>query len=155
MAEVKGQRSVLFVEDCDEDYESTRRALTRAGLTGKIHRCVDGEEALSFLQSDEGGSGHSPSDLPSLILLDLNLPGMRGQEVLKSIKSTEKLRHIPVVIFSTSGDPEEVEGCYTHGANSYVQKPSDVRVLYDRMEQIKEYWFDIVELPKHGRAGAV
>lgn len=131
---------ILLVEDNEDDYEATRRAFERQGLANPVVWSRDGEEALEVLTR--------PGDLPNLILLDLNLPGMDGRDVLRRVKGDPKLSSIPVIVLTTSSDERDVESCYALGANSYVQKPVDLLGLLDAVRRLKDYWFELVVLPR-------
>ncbi|MBS1212917.1 MAG: response regulator, partial [Proteobacteria bacterium] len=85
---------------------------------------------------------------PIVILLDLNLPGTDGREVLAEIKQDERLRQIPVVVLTTSSDERDIERCYQMGANSYIKKPVDLEGFMRAIQLLKDYWFEIVILPK-------
>ena len=141
------QRSILLVEDSPEDRTATLRAFERAGFRYPIFNCDDGDEALDYLHRRGAYADPEKSPRPGLILLDLNLPGTDGRQVLVEVKGHEELRHIPVVILTTSADARDIEASYKAGANSYVQKPLDVDGLYRTVEQLKEYWFELVFLP--------
>ncbi len=86
--------------------------------------------------------------VPSLILLDLNLPGTDGREVLEEIKQDEKLKIIPVIVFTTSSNPKDIESCYRFGVNSYVLKPINIDKSKEVMQSIVDYWFNIAVLPE-------
>lgn len=113
---------ILIVEDSPADYDVTYRALRKAGLANPIHRCETGDEALDFLFRQGVYAEEGKALRPGIILLDLNLPGTDGSEVLAKIKQTEDLRSILVIILTTSIDERDIERCYQAGANSYVQK---------------------------------
>src|SRR5687768_9948149 len=114
------QQSMLLVEDSPEDREATLRALNRAGLSNPIHCVASGDEALDFLFRRGQYSDPQSSPRPSMVLLDLNLPGTDGREVLAEIKQSEHLKLVPVVILTTSTDERDIQGCYRMGANSYI-----------------------------------
>lgn len=106
----------------------------------------DGFEALAFLRQQlQSGDG----SLPDVILLDLNMPNMDGFEVLAEVKSAPLLRRIPVVVFSTSGDQEDVDRAYEEGANSYVLKPARLDDLKQSLELVATYWSAATRLPTH------
>jgi len=106
-----------------------------------------GYEVLSATGAVEGMNLLSANPDTRLILLDLNLPGTDGREVLASIKADDDLRQIPVIVFSTSRDHRDVEACYRAGANSYVQKPVDLPEFRRALDSVKSYWFETVLLP--------
>ncbi len=141
-------RPILVVEDSPEDYETTLRAFRRAGLRNRMLRCETGDEALDFLHRRGRYADPSMSPRPAIILLDLNLPGTDGRDVLIEIKRAEPLAPIPVVVLTTSSDTRDVQACYAAGANSYVQKPVDLDGFMEAIRLLSEYWFDVVILPR-------
>jgi len=147
MAKISTQ-PLLLVEDSPEDYETTVRALRRLGVANDIFHCVDGEDALNVLYRRGEYADADAAPRPGLILLDLNLPGTDGREVLKVIKEDRDLKAIPVIILTTSNDNRDVEDCYRNGANSYVQNPVDFRAFLSAIEVLKKFWFEIVLVPK-------
>jgi CheY-like chemotaxis protein len=128
---------ILLVEDSPEDFEATERALRKAGLKNPIYRCADGEEALDFLHRRGSYADAADAPRPGIVLLDLNLPGTDGREVLSEIKTDPALKQIPVVVLTTSSDQRDIDVCYRSGANSYIQKP----------ERLHGYWLEVVILP--------
>ncbi|MEW6076356.1 MAG: response regulator [Thermodesulfobacteriota bacterium] len=142
---------LLIVEDSPEDYEATVRVLRRSGLRNAIYRCTDGEDALDFLYRRGRYTDAASSPRPGIILLDLNLPGTDGREVLEAVKGDKRLRRIPVVVLTTSGDDRDVRMCYDRGANSYIQKPVDLEGFVRAVTMVKDYWFEITVLPKGDR----
>jgi two-component system, response regulator len=135
------QGPVLVVEDSLDDFEATQRAFRKAGLDKKIEHMKSGEEALQYLKTP----GNS---WPSLILLDLNMPGMGGRKTLEFLKKNDTLKDIPVVVLTTSNYDADVRMCYALGANTYVQKPVDFDALSSSIRCIKEYWLDTALLPE-------
>lgn len=144
---VENHKPLLIIEDSDEDFTALTRMMNKANIDNPIYRCEDGEEALDFLyhQGEYGDKSLAPR--PSLIVLDLNLPGTDGREVLAELKSDRDLRAIPVVIFSTSSNPRDVDGCYSQGISGYIVKPMDINRLNQLAQTFLEYWFKAVELP--------
>lgn len=139
---------ILLVEDSPEDYEATLRAFRKSGLRNPIHRCEDGEEALDYLFRRSRYADPESSPCPGVILLDLNLPGTDGRQVLAEIKGDENLKKIPVVVLTTSVDERDINACYSAGANSYIQKPVDIDGFVKAIERLNGYWFEVVILPK-------
>lgn len=139
---------ILLVEDSPEDFEATVRAFNRAGLKNPIVHCEDGDSALDYLYRRGRYANPETSRRPGVILLDLNLPGTDGREVLQEIKRHDQLRHIPVIVLTTSTDERDVEACYQAGANSYIQKPVDMDGFIRAIERLNGYWFEVVVLPK-------
>ncbi|HEY0512601.1 MAG TPA: response regulator [Thermoanaerobaculia bacterium] len=136
---------ILLVEDSPEDYVTTERAFRRSGLKNPIFRCADGDEALDFLFRR---GRHADAPQPGVILLDLNLPGTDGRDVLAEIKADPELKQIPVIVLTTSSDDRDVAACYKAGANSYIQKPVDLDGFMRAIERLNDYWFEVVILPK-------
>lgn len=141
---------ILLVDDSLDDYEATVRALRRSGVANAIEHCTDGKQALDYLYR-RGNYGDATA--PGVILLDLNLPGIDGREVLVTIKGDAALKKIPVIVLTTSSDERDVEACYRDGANSYVQKPVDLAGFMKAVQKLKDYWFEIVILPRRVAAG--
>lgn len=129
---------ILLVEDNPDHAELTRRAL-RNGSAHKVEWVKDGQEALDFLHRRGAWATYSGGP-PSVILLDIGLPKLNGHEVLRSVKSDERLRCIPVIMLSTSADPGDVARSYQAGANSYVIKALDFADFTGRVKAIKDYW---------------
>jgi CheY-like chemotaxis protein len=139
---------ILLVEDSPEDFEATLRAFRKSGLKNTVLRCEDGDEALDYLYRRGEYADPANSPRPGVILLDLNLPGTDGRQVLNEIKGNEHLRDIPVVVLTTSADERDITACYRAGANSYIQKPVDIDGFMKAIERLNGYWFEVVILPK-------
>lgn len=139
--------NILIVEDAADDYEACVTALTHDHrLSIPIVRCETGDDALNYL-GGKGAYSTDPPDLPSLILLDLNLPGTDGREVLSQVKADSKLKMIPVVVMTSSRDQSDIDACYRQGANSYVVKPINLSGFLEAIARLRDYWFQIVLLP--------
>ncbi|MFQ5509942.1 MAG: response regulator [Leptospirillia bacterium] len=145
---------ILIVEDNPEDLETTRRAFAKAGIVNHLHHCEDGDEALDYLFRRGTFVDRDLYPLPGLILLDLNLPGTDGREVLAEIKGDEHLKTIPVIMLTTSADERDIQACYAAGANSYIQKPVGLEGFVDAVQQLRDFWVGIVLLPLPQEAGA-
>lgn len=139
---------ILLVEDSPEDFETTERAFRKSGLNNPIFRCADGDEALDFLHRRGRYSDPKKAPRPGVILLDLNLPGTDGREVLNEIKTDPDLKQIPVIVLTTSKDERDIEVCYRCGANSYIHKPVDLDGFMKAIERLNDYWFEVVILPR-------
>ena len=135
---------ILLVEDNPGDVRLTREALQAGKIWNRLHHARDGDDALAFLRG-EGTSGDTPR--PDLILLDLNLPGRDGREVLSEIKSDARFAAIPVVVLTTSKAEEDVLKSYGLHANCYIVKPIDFERFTDVVSAIENFWFCIVKLP--------
>jgi CheY-like chemotaxis protein len=140
--------NLLVVEDSDEDFVTLIRAINQVSTQEvTIHRCLDGDDALDFLNLEGKYSSIENRPSPNLIILDLNLPGTDGREVLATIKHHENLKTIPVVILSTSSNPKDIARCYRSGANSYMLKPLKFDQLTDSVRIMLDYWFKATILP--------
>jgi CheY-like chemotaxis protein len=146
-------RTLLIVEDSPEDLEATLRAWRKTGFEHPIAHCADGEDALDYLHRRGRYAAVGAAPRPALVLLDLNLPGTEGREVLAEIKSNEGLRSIPVVVFTTSGDVRDVDACYRAGANGYVQKPVRIDELVTALQRLEDFWFSAARLPTPEKEG--
>jgi CheY-like chemotaxis protein len=144
----RNDQTILLVEDSPEDYAATVRAFKKAGLVNPIVRCADGDDALDFLYRRGPYAAPGSAPRPGVILLDLNLPGTDGRDVLAEVKADAGLRAIPVIVLTTSCDERDVTGCYLAGANSYVQKPVSLERFCQAVQRLKDYWFDVVILPR-------
>nr|WP_307251036.1 response regulator [Kineosporia succinea] len=137
---------MLLVEDDPGDVVMTREALEDTGVTSRLDVVGDGAQALDFLYRRGPYADALP---PDLILLDLNLPKMHGQEVLSAVKADPQLRHIPVVVLTTSEAEEDVLRSYDGHANAYVTKPVDFESFVAVVRQIDDFFVSIVRLPHH------
>lgn len=146
----KSYLPLLVVEDSDEDFEAFGRFIRKSAISNPVYRCIDGEDALDFLYRQGDYQDIEQAPRPSIILLDLNLPGTDGREVLEQIKQDEELKTIPVVVFTTSSNPRDIEACYRFGVNSYILKPMDVQKSKQAMQSIVDYWLNTVVLPEEG-----
>lgn len=147
---IRPDQPVLVVEDSQEDFVATTRTLSKSGLTNPFIRCEDGDQALDFLYQRGSYSDPSTAPRPAMILLDLNLPGTDGREVLSQIKQDDDLRTIPVLVFTTSTHEADIRACYSSGANSYIQKPINLAAFNSVMQRLKDFWFDVAVLPPSG-----
>ncbi len=147
-ATAKQLQAILLVEDNPQDREATKRAFARTGIVNPIIECEDGEEALDYLYRRGKYFDPETAPRPALILLDLNMPGTDGFEILEKLKGNSELKNIPVVILTTSADKRDINKCYKSGANSYIQKPVDFEKFARSIERLKEYWLEIAILPK-------
>lgn len=135
---------ILLIEDNPGDVALTRAALERSKISNMLHVVHDGDAALAYLRHQ---AGYEESPRPQLILLDLNLPGMDGREVLELIKSDPQLRRIPVVVMTSSKSEEDIASSYDSHANCYITKPVSIESFQRVVEAIDEFWFSVVRLP--------
>lgn len=131
---------ILIVEDNQDDIELTKIAFKKGKISNQIEVLKDGQEAMDYLKKIITLKGHLTGKLPGLILLDINLPKVSGIEVLKFIKSTDKIKRIPVVILTTSKRDEDVVASYELGVNSYIQKPVAFSKFLDTIQNVQLYW---------------
>lgn len=139
--------SLLTIEDSDEDFVAFERVVRQLSINKPIFRCTDGEDALEFLYHTGKYNATCNAPRPAIILLDLNLPGMDGRDVLWHIKQDPDLQNIPVVVFTTSSNPTDIEVCYQRGVNGYIVKPIDTNKLIWTIKLFMSYWFDVTTLP--------
>lgn len=140
MTQRKHTVSILVADDDPEDRQLIREALEESRLLNRIEFVSDGEELMARLETGR--------DLPGLILLDLNMPKKDGREALSEIKGNPKLKHIPVVVLTTSKAEEDIFRTYNLGVNSFISKPVTFSSLVELIRNLAHYWFEIVELPK-------
>ena len=134
----KNANYVLIIEDSQDDFEMISRTFKRVEFFPDIHHCTDGNEAMEFLLY--ASLSQSLNALPSLILLDLNLPGMDGREILLKIKSNKALKRIPVIILSTSHNQDDIEFSLRQGAEKYLCKPISAADFAVAVKVIKKVW---------------
>lgn len=142
-------KTLLVIEDSDEDFEALKRMMQYASIPHRLERCTDGDDALDYLYHTGKYTNKHLAHRPSLIVLDLNLPGTDGREILQQLKQDHHLRSIPVVVFSTSSNPKDIVACYEYGVNSYILKPIDVEKLKMTIEVLSRYWLVINALPSN------
>jgi CheY-like chemotaxis protein len=140
-------RPILIVEDSDEDFAVTLWAFERISLKVPIIRCKDGEQAIDYLEKRGKYAPENATQTPAIVLLDLNLPRTNGHQVLKHIKTSERLRRLPVVVLTSSARTDDVQACYHNGSNSYVVKPIGIAKLGEMVGDLVEYWFRLSLLP--------
>ena len=139
---------ILIVEDSDVDFLSLKRAFAKLGYTGNLARCSDGDEALHYLGVlDENAASRGALPYPCLILLDLNMPGRSGLEVLDTLKNS-RYRSTPIVVMTSSSDPNDIRHCYLSGCNAYIQKPIDSSQMAGIISAFRRYWLETVLLPE-------
>lgn len=138
------RRRVLVIEDSPEDFGILERVLAEYGVNLPVVRVGDAQVAIEEIR------GSDPSDLPCLIILDLNLPGMDGHEFLEALRGDETTRLIPVVVLTSSDNPDDVGRAYLRGANSYVRKPITYREYRASVGRLLDFWLHTAELPQRG-----
>jgi CheY-like chemotaxis protein len=141
---------ILLVEDNRMDVELTLDAFQEAKLLNTVHVAPNGQDALDYLYGNGIYTDRNANSLPSLILLDLKLPGIDGFDVLRQIKSTPVLRRIPVIILTSSREEGDRALSYDIGANSYLVKPVSFEGFLGVVRQIEGYWLSLNVGPPEG-----
>ncbi|BBM85737.1 response regulator [Candidatus Uabimicrobium amorphum] len=146
---IKQFQPILVVEDSDDDYEITFRAFKKnENLKNPIYRSETGQEALDFVFNRGKYSNPQHAPRPGIILLDLNIPGIHGIKVLKTIKEHEQYKTIPVIVFTTSENEQDIQKCYMQGANTFITKPVELQNFFATIKTLREYWFGAAVIPK-------
>ena len=143
------EKTILMVDDDLDDYYLVKEALLENGMLNDLRLVSDGMELMDYLFHRGKFTDSESSPLPSLILLDLNMPGKDGREALRELKTYPMLRSIPVVVFTTSSDIDDITACYEMGASSFISKPNTFDSLIDTMRTLGKYWLNVAELPAH------
>ena len=133
-------KEILLVEDNPDDVELTRLAFEEANVANHLIVVRDGAEALDYIFARGRYASRDASALPSIVLLDLNLPKLDGREVLQAIRAHPATRDLPVIVLTTSAEPFDVEASYALGVNSYIQKPVDFEQFVWAVRQVGLYW---------------
>ena len=141
------QAPILLVEDNDDDAELTERAFAEANIKNRVWRARDGVEALDYLFGRGDHAGRSTSDLPAVVLLDLELPRLSGIEVLTAIRAEPLTRHLPVVVLTSSNEDRDRLDAYGQNVNSYVQKPIAYHDFVATARQLGHYWMELNQPP--------
>lgn len=128
---------ILLVEDNPADVESIRRGLDRSDQTVTLRSITDGARAADLLE-DPGAQ--DDLERPDLIFLDLNLPGTDGRELIKLLSQSDAWETVPVVVFTTSNNADDIEHTYRHGANAYVVKPGSHETFKRTIQAICNFW---------------
>ena len=137
---------ILLVDDDEDDRLLVQRALDASGAVTQLCTLNDGSELLAYL------SGHNPRHppdacgRPNLILLDLNMPGMSGRQVLRQLKEADLLHGIPVIVFTTSDAGDDMRECYDLGCLSYIRKPTTFSGMVDVMKTLVHHWLGMAEI---------
>lgn len=133
-------KNVLLIEDNPSDEKLTLRAFKKANVANDVQVVRDGAEALDYLFATGAYAGRDPSMLPTVTLLDLNLPRISGLEVLRRIRADERTKHLPVVILTSSKEEEDIARGYELGANAYVRKPVDFAEFVQAAQTLGLFW---------------
>lgn len=139
---------ILLAEDNDNDVELTRLGFLRARFAVELHHVPNGEECMLFLRK-EGEYATAPT--PDIVLLDLNMPRMDGMEVLQEIGKDDQLKHLVVVVMTSSKADEDVLRSYQLRCSSYLVKPLNFEAFAHMIQSLGDYWFTLVTLPPGAR----
>ncbi|MCX7592598.1 MAG: response regulator [Fischerella sp.] len=134
---------LLIVEDSNEDFRILQRLMRRMAVKNPIYRCTSGDEVLDYLYQEGNYKNIDTAPRPSVILLDLNLPGIDGRDILERLKQDKSFKEIPIIIFTTSSNPQDIELCYQKGANGYLIKPMDTQELQKTIQAFVDYWLEV------------
>jgi two-component system response regulator len=135
-------RKVVLVEDNQDDVELALHAFKSSKVNPEIVVVNDGEEALEYLFGTGRHEGRVCTPPPALVLLDLQLPGINGLEVLRRLRERPETRRLPVVILTTSDDRSDIMGGYDNGVNSYIRKPVEFDSFVTMVQQLEHYWLE-------------
>lgn len=144
MSEIGRPVEILMVEDSPADVRLTLEALKDSKVRNNLHVAEDGFEAMAFLRRE---GRHAGAPRPDLILLDLNLPGKDGREVLTEIRADDSLKRIPVVVLTSSQAEEDILKAYNLNVNCYITKPVAFDQFIRVVKSIEDFWFTVVRLP--------
>ncbi len=145
--------TILMADDDPDDRQMTKEAFEESYLANDLRFVEDGVELLDYLCRRGKYSDPASSPFPGLLLLDLNMPRKDGREALKEIKSDPRLKHLRVIVLTTSKAEEDVYKSYDLSATSYITKPVTFAALIEVIKTLGKYWLEIVELPNGGGYG--
>lgn len=143
-------RPILLVEDNPKDLELTMTALEKCNLANEIRTARDGEEALEYLNNTGRHEGRTEGN-PAVVLLDLKLPKIDGLQVLKAVKADPKLRHIPIVMLTSSREERDLVESYALGVNAFVVKPVEFTEFFRAIQEVGFFWGILNEAPPRFR----
>jgi two-component system response regulator len=143
---IEQKHCILVADDDTDDQFMLKEAFASLNFDKEIRTVENGEELLDYLNV-KGKFSNELLPVPKLILLDLNMPKIDGRQCLRLIKANPQYCKIPIIIFSTSNNPEDISQSYELGANSYIIKPYSYNELVEIIDVIKKYWFSVVKIP--------
>jgi two-component system response regulator len=144
------EKTILLVEDDENQVLLAMRALRKHGIVKEVDEVVvagDGEEALDYIFGTGSYAGRDTGVMPEFVLLDVKLPKMDGLQVLERLRDDERTELLPVILFSSSREHEDVVAGYRLGANSYVAKPANFEKFSEAMQYLGWYWLSLNETP--------
>lgn len=139
--------NILLVDDSEDDTQLARAVFAQLGLPHDLHTLNSAEETLEYLrrQGRHAGGRHAP---PDLILLDINMPGMNGLQLLRALKEDPALKRIPVIMLTSSTAPVDINSSFANGAASYLNKPDTIDGYKALLGGFGSYWFSVSMLPQ-------
>ena len=140
-------RTVLLIASSPQEVQLTQRTFEQAGLHHTLRVVQDGEEALAYLRREGIYTDPCLAPRPDVIVLDLQLPRLTGQELLQRLKQDQKLKLLPIIVLTTSMGPDEVRQAYAAGANAYLWKPAECPRFAEVVGHLGRFWLETVELP--------
>jgi len=144
------KRPIVLIEDSDEDFEITSMAIRQAGVTNPLMRCRTGREGRDYI----GHLGHFMHAVePLFILVDLNIPGVDGRQILAELRQSAWLSAVPAIVLSTSTNTGDIRLSYQLGAAGYLVKPVDFERFQAMMETLTKYWMKVVRLSEQEELG--
>jgi CheY-like chemotaxis protein len=141
------RRTVLLIAANPQEVQLTQWTFGQAGPHHTLRVVRDGEEALAYLLRQGAYTDPRCAPPPDVIVLDLPLPRLSGQEVVQRLKQDPHFQRVPIIVLASSGRAEDVSQAYADGANAYLQKPVEMARFLDVMSQLGEFWLETVELP--------
>lgn len=139
---------IFLIEDSLVDAEAIERAFVKNGMDEEIRHFETGDLALEHLNNCFNNDKDVLPRLPRIIILDLNLPGLDGREVLRRLKNSDRLKAIPVLVLSSTTSSIDITKVYADGANVFLRKPISFETLTEMMQYTRQYWFDVAVMPK-------
>jgi CheY-like chemotaxis protein len=137
---------ILVAEDDVDDRYLLETAFAEKGYAEELAFVENGVELLDYLNNQLASPEGADANLPRFILLDLNMPKKNGREALKEIKEDVRLKKIPVIVFTTNKNENEIRRCYELGANTYIVKPVEFSALLNTVQDIRAYWMNTAEI---------
>ena len=147
MRDYREERPIVIIEDSDEDYEVTVWALKQVGVSNPVYRCNNAAGIAVLLTGRPDWPAALSGPFPLLVFLDLNIPGTTWHETLRGLRTNFWWQQVPVLILSTSSQPDIVAGCYAAGAAGYLKKPIDLGDFVTLMRHVCDYWLRAVVPP--------
>lgn len=135
---------LIMVDDDEDDQLIAREAFEEIGLKARLVFLDNGQSLVDYLQGNEPYADREHHPMPSMVMLDINMPRMNGLEVLEYVKADSVFKSLPIVVLTNSGDPETIRRCYEMGASSYIRKPLEYAELKKALDNIRRYWFETV-----------